>query len=106
MDGINQDILNERQVAEWLGLSAPTLNRHRRDGTGPTFIRLSERRVAYRRSAVEAWLKEREQRRVDNDGVLNPPAPAVTDATSRAMSRGDEQRADQKSSEKDRKYAA
>jgi predicted DNA-binding transcriptional regulator AlpA len=53
-------LLSERQVARWLGLSEPTLFRHRRDGTGPTFIRLSARRVGYRRSAVEAWLSQRE----------------------------------------------
>jgi predicted DNA-binding transcriptional regulator AlpA len=63
--GIDQpEILTERQLARWLGLSEPTLFRHRRDGTGPAFIRLSARRVAYRRSAVEAWLKAREQERI------------------------------------------
>ena len=63
MPAINQpEILTERQVARWLGLSEPTLFRHRRDGTGPIFIRLSARRVAYRRSAVEAWLREREHK--------------------------------------------
>lgn len=61
MDGNNREILNEREVADWLGLSEPTLFRHRRDGTGPRFIRLSARRVAYRRSAIEEWLKERER---------------------------------------------
>ena len=55
------EILSERQVARWLGLSEPTLFRHRRDGTGPTFIRLSARRVGYRRSAVEVWLSQRER---------------------------------------------
>jgi predicted DNA-binding transcriptional regulator AlpA len=57
-----QDILSERQVSDWLGLSEPTLFRHRRNGTGPTFIRLSARRVAYRRSAVEAWLSQHERK--------------------------------------------
>jgi predicted DNA-binding transcriptional regulator AlpA len=61
MGGNNQEILNEREVADWLGLSEPTLFRHRRDGTGPKFIQLSARRVAYRRSAIEEWLKERER---------------------------------------------
>jgi predicted DNA-binding transcriptional regulator AlpA len=56
-----QELLTERQVSDWLGISEPTLFRHRRDGTGPTFIRLSARRVAYRRSAVEAWLNHRER---------------------------------------------
>ncbi len=60
MDRNIQEILNEREVAEWLGLSTPTLMRHRRDGTGPKFIRLSKRRVAYRRSAIEEWLRRQE----------------------------------------------
>jgi predicted DNA-binding transcriptional regulator AlpA len=60
-----QEILSEREVSNWLGLSEPTLFRHRRDGTGPTFIRLSARRVAYRRSSVEEWLKQREHTTLD-----------------------------------------
>ena len=59
-----QEILTERQVSDWLGISEPTLFRHRRDGTGPTFIRLSARRVAYRRSAVEKWLSQREHQAI------------------------------------------
>jgi predicted DNA-binding transcriptional regulator AlpA len=54
------EILTERDLCNWLGVSEPTLFRHRRDGTGPKFIRLSARRVAYRRSAVVEWLKARE----------------------------------------------
>ena len=57
----NDNILSEREVCNWLGVSEPTLFRHRRDGTGPKFIRLSARRVGYRQSAVEAWLSQREQ---------------------------------------------
>lgn len=45
-----KDILTEREVCCWLGISEPTLFRHRRAGTGPRFIRLSERRVAYHRA--------------------------------------------------------
>jgi predicted DNA-binding transcriptional regulator AlpA len=60
MIDIHDEILTERQVSSWLGLSEATLFRHRRDGTGPKFIRLSARRVAYRRSAVEKFLAERE----------------------------------------------
>jgi predicted DNA-binding transcriptional regulator AlpA len=71
-----QDILSERQVSDWLGLSEPTLFRHRRDGTGPTFIRLSTRRVAYRRSAVEAWLSQHERKALgDADGSSDGHSP-------------------------------
>ena len=59
----NDKILTEREVCNWLGVSEPTLFRHRRDGTGPKFIQLSARRVGYRRSAVEAWLRQRERHR-------------------------------------------
>lgn len=57
----NDKVLTEREVCNWLSVSEPTLFRHRRDGTGPKFIRLSARRVGYRHSAVEAWLSQREQ---------------------------------------------
>jgi predicted DNA-binding transcriptional regulator AlpA len=67
-----QEILTERQVSDWLGLSVPTLFRHRRDGTGPAFIRLSTRRVAYRRSAVERWLSENEQSCVAHEPACGP----------------------------------
>ena len=60
MANTENEILTEREVSDWLGVSEPTLFRHRRDGTGPTFIRLSARRVAYRRSAVETWLRGKE----------------------------------------------
>lgn len=60
----NQEILSEGEVSRWLGISEPTLFRHRRDGTGPRFIRLSERRVAYRKSDVDAWLAARTTDRI------------------------------------------
>lgn len=44
-----------------MALSPATLARHRRFGTGPRFIRLSATRVAYRQSAIDAWLAERER---------------------------------------------
>jgi predicted DNA-binding transcriptional regulator AlpA len=73
MSNTNHDILSERQVSDWLGLSEPTLFRHRRDGTGPAFIRLSARRVAYRRSAVEAWLTDRERQIIAKSDDLPHP---------------------------------
>jgi predicted DNA-binding transcriptional regulator AlpA len=56
-----REILTERELSDWLGISQPTLARHRRDRTGPIFVRLSARRVGCRRTAVEAWLTEHEQ---------------------------------------------
>jgi predicted DNA-binding transcriptional regulator AlpA len=52
-------LLSEKQLSEWLGISLPTLQRMRSNGSGPAFIQLSERRIAYRRSVVEKWLETR-----------------------------------------------
>jgi predicted DNA-binding transcriptional regulator AlpA len=60
-----REFVTERELSVWLGLSQPTLSRHRRHGTGPAFVRLSPRRVAYRRTAVEAWLQEHAQPKPD-----------------------------------------
>lgn len=60
-----REILSERELSDWLGVSQPTLSRLRRDKAGPAFVRLSARRVGYRRSAVEDWLKHREQETVN-----------------------------------------
>jgi predicted DNA-binding transcriptional regulator AlpA len=73
IDNVNQEILSEREVSAWLGLSEPTLFRHRRDGTGPKFIQLSARRVAYRRGAIDEWLKGRERQ------ALCSSAPSVVE---------------------------
>lgn len=58
-DQTSEEILTAREVSNWLGVSEPTLSRHRREGTGPSFIRLSECRVAYRKADVDAWLVSR-----------------------------------------------
>ncbi len=55
-------LLTEAELSALLRISRPTLVRHRRLGSGPAFVRLSARRIAYRRSAVEGWLNDREQR--------------------------------------------
>jgi predicted DNA-binding transcriptional regulator AlpA len=52
-------LLTEKQLSAWLGISLPTVQRRRLDGTGPKFIQLSERRIGYRRSDVESWLSAR-----------------------------------------------
>lgn len=49
------------QAAARIGLSPSTLAKRRMNGTGPRFIRLSATRVAYRQSAIDAWLAERER---------------------------------------------
>src|SRR5262249_43927509 len=71
----NQQLLSERDVSNWLGVSEPTLFRHRRNGTGPKFIRLSARRIAYRRSAIEEWLKACERQTL----ASAPPLATTSD---------------------------
>ena len=51
------DLLTQPQSAEFTGLSQRSLERHRRAGTGPKFVRLG-RRVFYRRADLEAWVAE------------------------------------------------
>src|SRR6266581_7280760 len=57
-------LFTERDLAVYLGLSLPTLQRQRAAGTGPRFIQLSERRIAYRRADVDAWLAARTTDRI------------------------------------------
>jgi predicted DNA-binding transcriptional regulator AlpA len=64
MFDITDPILSEEELAKWLDTSRPTLQRQRSDGSGPPFIQLSERRIGYRRSAIERWLAARTISRV------------------------------------------
>lgn len=59
MRDIADPILTDPEYRAWLKLSAPTAQRQRSTGSGPPFIQLSERRIGYRKSAVEQWLEER-----------------------------------------------
>jgi predicted DNA-binding transcriptional regulator AlpA len=77
------NLLTEKQLCEWLGISPATCSRWRLEGSGPPFIVLGPRRLAYRQSAVGKWLASRER----SQGVLIPgvfadqtrrvPEPAV-----------------------------
>jgi predicted DNA-binding transcriptional regulator AlpA len=57
-------ILTEKHISGWLGLSLPSLQRMRSNGSGPSFVQLSQRRIGYRRSDVEAWLAARTTDRI------------------------------------------
>jgi predicted DNA-binding transcriptional regulator AlpA len=67
MSTFQDRLLTEKELAPWLGVSLPTLQRMRSKGGGPRFIKLSLRRVAYRPSDVEAWLAARTAERIRND---------------------------------------
>lgn len=47
--------LTPDEAADLLNVTAGTLKRWRWNGVGPAFVRLTPRRVMYRRSAVETW---------------------------------------------------
>jgi prophage regulatory protein len=55
--GSPESILRIRTVLERTGLSRSTLYRKLKQGTFPKQIRLSERCMGWRESAVEAWLR-------------------------------------------------
>jgi predicted DNA-binding transcriptional regulator AlpA len=55
-------LLTEREAANFLRIGHSTLMRWRREGSGPKSIRLSARRLAYRISDLDNFLREREQR--------------------------------------------
>jgi predicted DNA-binding transcriptional regulator AlpA len=57
--GEGDDLLNTPQLAQWLGVSTQFLEIARHKGIGPAFVRVSPRRIRYRRADVLAWLAER-----------------------------------------------
>jgi predicted DNA-binding transcriptional regulator AlpA len=57
-------LLTERDLSVWLGISLPSLQRMRSNGTGPKFVQLSERRIAYRKGDIETWLTARTTDRI------------------------------------------
>jgi len=56
-------VATEREAARITSLSRLTLQRYRRSGAGPKFIRLGVRRIGYRLSDLEAWMEERAEKR-------------------------------------------
>jgi predicted DNA-binding transcriptional regulator AlpA len=58
--GHDDDLLTTPEVAEWLRVSSIWLEIGRSKNYGPPFQRLSATVIRYKRSAVRAWLAERE----------------------------------------------
>lgn len=56
-------VLRLAEITRLLSRSASSINRDRRLGLFPSPIRIGRRAVGWRRSEIEAWLKEREGRR-------------------------------------------
>ena len=60
---IEDGFMREPVAAQFLGLSARTLQRFRQEGTGPQFIRMGVRRLVYSRADLVAWMEGHRQRR-------------------------------------------
>ena len=57
--GGEDDLLDTRQVADWLGVSMQWVEIGRSQGYGPPFRKISTRMIRYLRSDVLAWLRKR-----------------------------------------------
>jgi predicted DNA-binding transcriptional regulator AlpA len=55
----DDDLLETREVADWIKVSYQRLTIGRIRNYGPKFIKVSPHRVAYRRGDIRAWLKSR-----------------------------------------------
>jgi phage terminase Nu1 subunit (DNA packaging protein) len=51
-------LLTERELADWLKVSIPTLRRWRMEGIGPEFIKCGPSLVRYQLATVQRWLSE------------------------------------------------
>ncbi|HYQ71563.1 MAG TPA: helix-turn-helix domain-containing protein [Gammaproteobacteria bacterium] len=52
-------LMTGKEVAAMLKVSPRTLEQWRAQRTGPTFIRLSQNTVRYRRADIETWQQQR-----------------------------------------------
>ena len=88
-----EQLIDQTEAAKVLGVEPRTLEGWRYHGIGPAFIRLSERAVRYKLSALERWLSEqtfgvdylatqRTKRRAKRVVVANSPdtVPAKAEA--------------------------
>jgi predicted DNA-binding transcriptional regulator AlpA len=51
--------LSPQQAAQYLGFSVPTLERWRRSGVGPKFVKLGGNRVAYLQKHLDEYVESR-----------------------------------------------
>ena len=59
-DGVREQYLNDRETAEFFGISVKTIQLWRFLGVGPPVTKLSSRTVRYRLGAVLDWAKAKE----------------------------------------------
>jgi predicted DNA-binding transcriptional regulator AlpA len=65
-------VLRTPQAAEYVGLSASTLEKLRLTGGGPTYQKAGAKIVVYRPEDLDAWLNSH-QRRSTSDNVAGAP---------------------------------
>jgi predicted DNA-binding transcriptional regulator AlpA len=73
-----RNLLNENEVAEWVGLSVACIRRWRHVGKGPKHVKLSDSHrgpVRYRPEDVYEWLDDRVVRDGDARFADVPPSP-------------------------------
>lgn len=56
---VMEELWSDKQLAAYFGMSDETLRHWRYEGRGPRYLKVGKR-VRYRVSDVEAWLKQRE----------------------------------------------
>ncbi len=66
---LNEVLLIEQEVAPILRVSIRTLQKWRVNGKGPPFIRVSARAIRYRRSDLDAWVRDRLRSSTTDDGA-------------------------------------
>lgn len=54
--------IDEKQVAEYLGISAKTLQGYRVKGGGPEFMKLGHKTVRYKISDIQEWAKNHKKK--------------------------------------------
>jgi hypothetical protein len=69
MSDSSNNLLNERQAAEYLGRRPGTLRGWRYDGTGPEYVIADGYRVRYYRAALDAFKASRKTRVVRPGGA-------------------------------------
>ncbi len=65
------DLMTQIQVAEALSVSRTTLWKMRKEGRLPPQIRVSERRVAFRRVDVEEWIRRGGNDRAEDEAAMS-----------------------------------
>lgn len=58
-DHVGRGLLNTKEAAHWLGISAKEMQRMRREGRGPRAAKLGHRIVRYPIDELTRWVAER-----------------------------------------------